>query len=209
MKLLLFYFGLFLSYLCPSYIIIFSTKIRNHIYSGFKSRKFKKFGKHSLFHYPVFIKGEQSISIGQKATILEKCKITAWEKYNGYIFKPEIIIGDNVFMSNNCHITAINSIYIGNNVVFGNNITIADNSHGKVDFENMKTPPLKRKLYSKGKIIIKENVWIGDKTTILGNVTIGEGAVIGANSVISKDIPAYSVVVGNSIILKVLDQKSI
>lgn len=50
---------------------------------------------------------------------------------------------------------------------------------------------------SKGPVIIGSNVWFGDKATILPNVTIGDGAVIAANSVVTKDVPAYSVVAGN------------
>ena len=46
-------------------------------------------------------------------------------------------------------------------------------------------------------VVIGENVWIGDKATILPGVSIGDGAVIGANAVVTKDVPPYSVVVGN------------
>ena len=63
--------------------------------------------------------------------------------------------------------------------------------------ENLKLPPLERNLNSIGKIIIGNNVWIGDKVTILANVTIGQGAVIAANSVITKSVPPYSVAAGN------------
>lgn len=58
-------------------------------------------------------------------------------------------------------------------------------------------PPLFRPLFSKGPVIIGKNVWIGDKATILPGVTIGDGSIIGANSVVTKDVPAYSVVAGN------------
>lgn len=51
-------------------------------------------------------------------------------------------------------------------------------------------------MVSKGPVIIEDNVWIGDKATILANVTIGKGAVVAANSVVTKDVPAYSVVAG-------------
>lgn len=57
---------------------------------------------------------------------------------------------------------------------------------------------------SKGPVIIGQNVWVGDKATILPGVTIGDGAVIGANSVVTKDVPPYSIVGGNP--AKVLKQ---
>ena len=61
----------------------------------------------------------------------------------------------------------------------------------------MQFRPQRRPLYSKGPVIIGDNVWIGDKVTILPGVTIGNNAVIGANTVVTKDVPAYSIAVGN------------
>lgn len=57
-------------------------------------------------------------------------------------------------------------------------------------------PPLLRPLYSKGQVVIGKNVWIGDKVTILPGVSIGDGSVIAANSVVTKSIPPYSIAAG-------------
>ena len=76
-------------------------------------------------------------------------------------------------------------------------MTITDNSHGDTSIDIRSYPPISRPLVSKGKVVIGENVWIGDKATILPGVSIGDGAVIGANAVVTKDVPPYSVVVGN------------
>ena len=57
--------------------------------------------------------------------------------------------------------------------------------------------PQKRELSSKGIIKIGDNVWIGDKATILSNVSIGDGSIVAANSVVTKNVPPYSVVAGN------------
>lgn len=55
---------------------------------------------------------------------------------------------------------------------------------------------------TKGSIIVEDDVWIGVRCTILSGVTIGQGSVIGANSIVYKDIPPYSVYVGNKIVRK-------
>lgn len=110
--------------------------------------------------------------------------------------QPSVIIGDNVSLGEYCHITAIECVKIGNNLLTGRFVTITDNSHGLTDLESLKLPPLKRPIVSKGAVTIKDNVWIGDKVTILPDVTIGEGSVIAANSVVTKDVPPYSVVGG-------------
>ena len=55
---------------------------------------------------------------------------------------------------------------------------------------------LDREIISKGPVKIGRNVWIGDKTTILGGVSIGDGAIVAANSVVTKDVPPFCVVAG-------------
>lgn len=76
-------------------------------------------------------------------------------------------------------------------------MTITDNSHGETDYSSLNLPPGKRPITSKGPVVIGNNVWIGDKATILPGVTIGDGSVIAANAVVTKDVPAFSVVAGN------------
>ena len=95
-----------------------------------------------------------------------------------------------------CHITCANKIVIEDNALLGKYITITDNSHGDSVIDQLSIAPIRRPLNSKGPVIIGENVWIGDKVTILPNVKVGHGAIIGANSVVSKDIPANCVAVG-------------
>ena len=107
-----------------------------------------------------------------------------------------IEIKDNVNLSSNVHIGALNSIFIGDNVLIGSNVSIIDHSHG--EFNNKKEmdfdiPPNKRNLWSKGNIYISNNVWICDSVTITGNVNIGYGSVIAAHSLVNKDIPSKTI----------------
>ena len=74
---------------------------------------------------------------------------------------------------------------------------ITDHTHGTVELEDLKLPPRHRKLYSKGPVIIGKYVSIGEGSAIMPGVTIGDHVVIGANSVVTKDIPPYSVACGN------------
>ena len=75
-------------------------------------------------------------------------------------------------------------------------VTISDNNHGGTDLEDLKINPQDRELISKGIVRIFDNVFLGDKSTVLSGVTIGEGAVIAANSVVTHDIPPYCVAAG-------------
>lgn len=107
-----------------------------------------------------------------------------------------IQIGNNCTFGAYNHITSINSIVIGDGCLTGKWVTITDNAHGTTDYDNLLIPPSERRLYSNGPVVIGKNVWIGDKVTILPNVSIGDGAVIAANAVVTKDIPPYCVVAG-------------
>ena len=100
-------------------------------------------------------------------------------------------------MGENSHITCANKIVIGNGVAIGKSVLISDNAHGELNLNTLNISPLKREVTSKGPVIIEDNVWIGDKASILPNVHIGKGAVIAANAVVTKNVPAYAVVGGN------------
>ena len=85
---------------------------------------------------------------------------------------------------------------MGNNILTGRYVYISDNSHGKSNKEELDIPPIKRKLYVKGPVIIEDNVWIGERVCILSGVHIGKGAIIAANAVVTHDVPAGCIVGG-------------
>ena len=166
------------------------------IYSSWISCEFKFFGKNSRILTMRSLVGGEFISIGDNTIIGTQAVITAWGTHGVYKFCPTINIGKNVSIGNDCHITSINNIYIGDNVLMGMKVTITDNSHGTNKFEELTIAPVDRKLYSSGPIIIEDGVWIGDKVTILPNTRIGKNSIIGANAVVTEDIPSNSIAVG-------------
>lgn len=142
------------------------------------------------------IEGFKYISIGSNTSFQRDIYLTAWDRYCEQQFFPEIKIGSDCAIGAWNHITCINRIVIGNGLLTGKWVTITDNSHGTTDYKDLRIPPAKRKIHSKGPVIIGNNVWIGDKATILAGVKIGDGAVIAANSVVTKDVPSFSIVAG-------------
>lgn len=167
------------------------------LYSRYKSKQFKKVGKDSIIDFPLYTYGEKKIELGQSVHIERGNRIEAVYKFEGMNYHPSISIGNCVYISPNCHIGAINSIIIEDYVLIGSGCLIIDHSHGRSTQKELTIPPNKRPLYSKGPIHIEKNVWIGEHAVILPGVRVGEGAVIGANSVVTKDVPAKSVVAGN------------
>lgn len=149
----------------------------------------------------------QYISIGENTAFGDWLYLTAWDSFSCIVdgveqqqaLTPELSIGANCNFGAFNHITCTNRVIIGDGCLTGKWVTITDNSHGETDIDSLKVPPIKRPIISKGPVIIGKNVWIGDKATILPGVTIGDGAVIAANTVVTKDVPAYVVVAGNPV----------
>lgn len=67
---------------------------------------------------------------------------------------------------------------------------------GNHEFRNLELPMIKAGSFSNGPIVIEEDVWIGANCTITDNVRIGKGAIVGANSLVNKDVQPYSIVGG-------------
>jgi len=198
MKQLLVLFGELLSYVYSFRIYSAICSIKKYVYTGLFKRHFKTFGKGSEIK-PSFLMliGPQYISVGKNCYIGSRVQLTAWDSsYIGGNYNPEIILGDGVSIGDESQVTAINKIVIGNGVLTGKKVLITDNSHGEIMREMMDIAPLKRQVVSKGEVIIGDNVWIGEKATIVANVKIGQGSVIAANSVVTKDVPPYCVVAG-------------
>jgi acetyltransferase-like isoleucine patch superfamily enzyme len=187
------YIGVALSYVVPSSIKKAIDSSIDKIYTGYIRRRFSSFGHSVIKWKPFLLVGEQYITIGDGTVIGKNIQLTAW-KNNGK--DPEIVIGDGCLIRENTHITAINNIHIGNNLLTGTNVLITDNSHGQATYEQMLFEPIHRPLYSKGPIVIGNNVWLGNNVCIMPSVTIGDGAIIGANSVVTHDIPAFSIAAG-------------
>ena len=103
-----------------------------------------------------------------------------------------LIIGDNVGMSGST-ICATGTVIIGNNVLIGSGCIISDTDAHPIH-------PLDRNDHSKTKtspVYIEDNVFIGARCIILKGVRIGHGSVIGAGSVVTKDVPSMCIVAGN------------
>lgn len=172
------------------------NSFKRNLYKYWIFTEFKSFGDKSIITYPLDLRGGKSIVVGENVSIGKNSILNAWNNFKGSQYDPEISIGNNTHLGEGCHVSAINKIKIGNNVLIGRRVSIIDNSHGDSTLIDLLNPPSRRKLTSKGAIIIEDNVWIGDKATILSDVTIGVNSIVGANSVVTKNVPPNSVVGG-------------
>ena len=121
--------------------------------------------------------------MGKKVYIMHSCMISS---------PAGIEIGDNVCINHHTTITGRGSLKIGNFVMIGQNCSILTGSHGFAD----STKPMMFQGQICGPIEIGDDVWLGANVVVLPNVKIGRGAIVGANAVVTEDIPEFAIVGG-------------
>ena len=150
---------------------------------------FKRFGKKSYLHSPLKIDGIENIEIGNNVFIAYKTWLAAMPLTGE---KSKLVIEDGVHIGNFNHIYATQSIIIRKDVLTADKVYISDNLHG---YEDINTPIIKQPIVQKKEVEIGEGSWLGENVCIIG-ASIGKHCVVGANSVVTKDIPDYCVIVG-------------
>lgn len=151
-----------------------------------------------LIRFPVDIRGKKYIDFGEKLTTGYHCRVETYPIETDV--NKVLRFGENVQINDFVHIAASQKVEIGNNVLIASKVFISDICHGDYsDSEKMSDPnehPKDRKLSAKP-VVIHDDVWIGEMVSILPGVEIGKGAIIGANSVVTKSVPEYCIVAGN------------
>jgi acetyltransferase-like isoleucine patch superfamily enzyme len=103
-----------------------------------------------------------------------------------------LTVGDKSVLGRGVSVNCYLDVEIGAAVLFADDIYVSDFDHKFADL----TMPIKDQGISKARVRIEPDVWIGTKATVTSGVVIGEGAVVGANAVVTRDLPPYSVSVG-------------
>jgi acetyltransferase-like isoleucine patch superfamily enzyme len=158
--------------------------------------RFATCGPGSLIRAPRVIVGGRHIHIGVGFDAFPGLRIEAFDRHLDKQFSPRITIGDRVSINYDCHIGCVNEVTIGNDVLLASRVYISDHSHGVPDYHDIEVPPSERKVVSKGPVIIEDGVWVGEGACILPGVRIGRHAIVGANAVVTRDVPPYTIVGG-------------
>jgi len=163
------------------------------------SKKFKVVGKNLYIEKPFKILNPKYIEAGSRFRVFSGSRIECIDRYENQVFNPILKIGNNVTINNYFHIAVINEIILEDYVLIAGKVYISDHNHGnyKDIHSSPNIPPANRELISPGRVILREKCWIGEGVCILPNVIIGKGSIIGANSVVTKNIPDFCIAAGN------------
>ena len=167
-------------------------RIATHWHRG----RFATCGPGGRIRSPKTILGGPFIHVGTDFDTFPGLRIEAFDRHLDKTFTPRLVIGDRVSINYDCHIGCVNEITIGNDVLLASRVYISDHSHGSPDYHDINVPPSKRKVFSKGPIVIEDGVWIGEGACILPGVRVGRHAIVGANAVVTRDVPPYTIVGG-------------
>jgi len=147
-------------------------------------------GAGSYIVRPLQLRNPQNIFIGANVRIRDQVWLLTLPEIKGHT--PKLKIGDDCAIGHFNHITCVNSVEIGMKVLTADRVHISD--HGHV-YEDTDVPIIDQPVVSNGPVVIGDGTWIGENASIL-SCRIGRNCVIGANAVVTKDVPDYSVAVG-------------
>lgn len=130
-----------------------------------------------------------SVQIGAGSEIQCHCRIWLGEEKTD---DPKLIIGSRVFVGQGTHLSVMRPMVIGNNTLIGAYCYLVTNQHRF----SARDIPIRDQGYDCQPLSVGEDVWIGAASMIMPGVSIEKGAIIGANSVVTKDVGAYEIWAG-------------
>ncbi|GAA0083719.1 DapH/DapD/GlmU-related protein [Clostridium sp. CTA-7] len=150
-----------------------------------------------LIRRPIYVRGKKFLRYDEGFTTGYSCRLEMFDTEVGG--DKKLIVGKNCKIGDYVHIAAGERVTIGENCLMASKIYISDINHGdysgNFEYSSPDTPPDDRTLYTKP-VSIGNNVWIGENVCILPGVNIGNGCIIGANSVVNRDVPDNCIVAG-------------
>jgi len=156
------------------------------------SSRFGSFGFRSRLIDPDLLTNAKGIHIGPNVQIRKGARLEAIGPTDGKI--PKLSIGANTVIHLYFHCGAAESVKIGSDVLIAGGVFISDHDHV---FDHPDKPARWSGELRTQPVVVKDGVWVGEGAVILKGVTVGERAVVGANAVVTRDVPPYSVVGGN------------
>ena len=143
-------------------------------------RAFRDWGRGSVMVAPLKVRGTDRISVGSECAL-----------YGGIWLEAEgdgsVEIGDGVYCGHGVHIHGVDRVVVGARTMLADGVFVGAGGHD---------PAERMAVTNGGPIMIGRDVFVGQYAIVLGGVTIGDGSVVGAGSVVTKDVPAGAVVAG-------------
>lgn len=169
----------------------FLKRLRDKLFSLLVSGAFARFGRKTVLVQPIRLDGEERIAIGDRVYVGANCWLQTLP--DGDNTSVAVSVGEGSSFAGACVISAARSVTLEDHVLLARNVYISDHAHKYSDTDI----PIKDQGLDKIEpVLIKRGAWLGQNVVVCPGVTIGVGAVIGANSVVTQNIPDYCVAAG-------------
>jgi acetyltransferase-like isoleucine patch superfamily enzyme len=163
--------------------------------------KFNSLGKKSYIASPFRVDGARQIDVGHEV-VMQKGAWLYCVGVDGIV--PKLQLGKGCVFGYNNHIACVRDVVIGDHVLTANNVYISDNIHA---YEDISRPIIQQPVLFKSSVSIGDGSWIGENVSIIAS-RVGKNCVIGANAVVTHDIPDFSVAVGiPAVVIRQYDQQ--
>ncbi len=149
-------------------------------------------GRRSQLGRAQHVKCAASVSIGSHVMIEDQFILA--DVCPGQGDQPKIVIGDGCTLMYRFQVNAAQSVTIGRNVLAASNVLITDFDHV---LEPGGVPITRSREFVAAPVCIEDNCWLGQNAVVLKGVTVGHDSIVGANSVVTKDVPPCTIVGGN------------
>lgn len=166
---------------------------RLHFFKETLIFRFKVFAKDGYIGKPLSLFNVQFISFGHSLRLKNGYRIDCYPSFCGKKLYPRLKIGNRVTIGPYFTALVADRIEIGDDTIFAGNVSLVSENHGINPELNI---PYYAQELSTGSIKIGRGCWIGQGVVVLPDVEIGDKVIIGSNSVVSKNIPSYSIAVG-------------
>jgi acetyltransferase-like isoleucine patch superfamily enzyme len=167
------------------------VRLLSKTFSLLISGAFARFGRRTVLMYPIRLSGEERIAIGDHVFIGPGSWLQTLP--DGENTSIAVSIGKGTSVAGACVISAVRSVQLEENVLLARNVYISDHMHKYTDTE---IPVIAQGVEKIKPVLVKRGAWLGQNVVVCPGVTIGTGAVIGANSVVTRNIPDYCVAAG-------------
>ena len=144
-------------------------------------RAFGSIGEGTVIVRPHKLQGVERIHLGSHCSVFEGSWLAS-EPGGG-----DLRIGDRTYLGHGVHLHALDPVTIGSDCVFADGVFVGSSDHDRED---------RHRVHGSGPIFIGDRVFLGQRSVVLGGLTIGDGATVGAHAVVTKDVAPGQTVVG-------------
>jgi acetyltransferase-like isoleucine patch superfamily enzyme len=156
--------------------------------------EFARLGSGAGFEPPVVLVGREHISVGERTFFHGGTWLSVVDEHNGRRHQPRLTIGARCLFGRDFFVSCVGEITIGDEVLSGPRVLVTDTYH---EYEDPDVAIIRQPMAPSRPVRIGDGVMLNAGCVITAGVTIGDRASIGANAVVTRDVPANTVVAGN------------